>query len=504
MLNRRGFIRAGAIAAGSLSFNPAFLRGAFARQARPGPSPYGELGAPDANGIRLPSGFQSRLIGQGNLPVTDTVFPMPVFPDGTATYAQPDGGWILAVNSEHPLPGQGGAFAIRFDKDAQVLDAYRILDGTQSNCSGGETPWDTWLSCEEHDQGHTWECDIFGQKPAVELPALGTFSHEAACVDPIGKHVYQTEDEGDSGFYRFTPDSYPDLTKGLLEVAVVDPNGLVTWKEVPDPSAATAPTRKQVPDMTQFKRGEGLFFEHPFAFITTTSDSKIHAYNVITETLEVLWAGDAIEGPSPAFEVDQMTYSQGGEIFVCEDQGLLRISLLSADGRVAAPFLQLDGQQHSAAPEFGNETTGVVFDPSGTRMYFAAQRSMGFGGLYEITGPFRRNRTDLREPTLRVEAPEKATFGRLKKRGIAVEMVSDEPCTVTATLRVPGKRPITVARKRVEAEAGKRRTLRLKATTRAAERLNGRRSAAAELVVKAVDESGNRRTVARSLALGRR
>ena len=138
-----------------------------------------------------------------------------------------------------------------------------------------------------------------GQKPAVELPALGTFSHEAACVDPIGKHVYQTEDEGDSGFYRFTPDSYPDLTKGLLEVAVVDPNGLVTWKEVPDLSAATAPTRKQVPDMTQFKRGEGLFFEHPFAFITTTSDSKIHAYNVITETLEVLWAGDAIEGHCP-------------------------------------------------------------------------------------------------------------------------------------------------------------------------------------------------------------
>ena len=503
MLNRRGFLRAGAIAAGTISFNPAFLRGAFARQAAPGPSPYGELGPPDANGIRLPSGFQSRLIGQGNLPVTGTAFPMPVFPDGTATYAQADGGWILAVNSEHPLPGQGGAFAIRFDKDAQVSDAYRILDGTQSNCSGGETPWDTWLSCEEHDQGHTWECDIFGQKPAVELPALGTFSHEAACVDPIGKRVYQTEDEGDSGFYRFTPASYPDLTKGLLEVAVVDPNGLVTWKEVPDPSAATAPTRKQVPEMTQFKRGEGLFFEHPFAFITTTSDAKIHAYNVITETIEVLWAGDAIEGPSPAFEVDQLTYSQGGEIFVCEDQGLLRISMLSADGRFAAPFLQLDGQQHRPAPEFGNETTGVVFDPSGTRMYFAAQRSTGFGALYEITGPFRREKTDLREPTLRVEAPVSATFGGVRKRGLAVDLVADEPSTVTATLRVPGEPAITMARKRVTAEAGKPASLRLKTTTKAAERLRSQSSASAELVVKAVDGRGNRRKVVRQVALTR-
>ena len=504
MLSRRDFIRTGAVAAGTLSFNPAFLRGAFARQAKPGPSPYGELGPPDANGIRLPNGFASRLIGQGNLPIAGTGFAMPAFPDGSATYAQPDGGWILAVNSEHPLPGQGGAFAIRFDKDAQVLDAYRILEGTQTNCSGGKTPWDTWLSCEEHDGGHTWDCDIFGQKPAVELPALGTFSHEAACVDPIGKRVYETEDEGDGGFYRFTPESYPDLTKGLLEVAVVDANGLVSWKEVPDPAATSAPTRKQVPEMTQFKRGEGLFFEHPFAFVTTTSDSTIHAYNVVTETIEVLWAGDDVEGESPAIDVDQMTYSQGGEIFVCEDEGQLRISMLSADGRVAAPFLQLDGTQHARSPEFGNETTGVVFDPSGTRMYFSAQRSMGFGALYEITGPFRRDKTDLRAPTLRVEAPEQATFGRLKKRGIPVELVADEPCTVTVKLRVPGKRPITVARKLVGLESGERKKLRLKATAKALERLGGRRSATAELVVKAVDSGSNRRRVARAIALRRR
>ena len=158
--------------------------------------------------------------------------------------------------------------------------------------------------------------------------------------------------------------------------------------------------------MTQFKRGEGLFFEYPFAFITTTSDSRIHAYNVDHRDDGGPLGRRRIEGPSPAFDVDQLTHSQGGEIFVCEDQGLLRISILSADGRVIAPFLQLDGSQHAPAPEFGNETTGVVFDPSGTRMYFSAQRSYGFGALYEITGPFRRDKTDLREPTLRVEAPE--------------------------------------------------------------------------------------------------
>ena len=503
MLNRRDFIRSSAVAAGTLSFNPAFLRGAFARQAMPGPSPYGDLGPPDANGLRLPSGFQSRLIGRGNLPVTGTGFAMPPFPDGSATYAQPDGGWILAVNSEHPLPGQGGAFAIRFEEDAQVADAYRILSGTQTNCSGGETPWNTWLSCEEHDQGHTWDCDIFGQKDPVELPALGTFSHEAACVDPIGKRVYQTEDEGDSGFYRFTPANYPDLSSGLLEVAIVDANGLVTWAPVPDPSATSAPTRKQVPEMTQFKRGEGLFFEYPFAFITTTSDSRIHAYNVVTETMEVLWSGE-IEGPSPAFDVDQLTRSDGGEIFVCEDEGLLRISLLSADGRVIAPFLQLDGSQHTSSPEFGNEVTGVVFDPSGTRMYFSAQRSYGFGALYEVTGPFRRDKTDMRQPTLRVEAPESARFRRLRKRGIPIDVIVDEPSRVRATLRVPGERPRRIARKRAKIAGGERTTLRLKARKKAAARLDGMEAANAELVVRAIDGAGNRRRIVRSVALSRR
>ena len=504
MLNRRQFIRTGAVAAGTLSFNPAFLRGAFARQAQPGPSPYGDLGPPDGNDIRLPEGFTSRLIGRGNLPVEGTTFQMPVFADGSATYDQPDGGWILAVNSENPLPGEGGAFAIRFDNAGEVVDAYRILDGTQTNCSGGKTPWDTWLSCEEHALGHTWDCDIYGKKPAVELPALGTFSHEAACVDPIGKRVYQTEDEGDSGFYRFTPENYPDLTKGLLEVAIVDPDGLVSWAPVPDPSAATTPTRKQVPEMTQFRRGEGLFFEYPFAFVTTTSDSKIHAYNVITETMEVLWAGDAVEGESPAFDIDQLTRSQGGEIFVCEDEGLLRISVLSADGRFVAPFLQLDGPQHAKSPEFGNELTGVVFDPSGTRMYFSAQRSFGFSALYEVSGPFRQDKTDLRHPTLRVEAPAAATFGRLRGRGIRVDVVADEACRVTAKVRLPGGRPVTVARKRVEAEPGKRTTLVLAARPAARDRLRGPRAAAAKLVVKAVDGRGNRRVVVRDLALNRR
>ena len=48
---------------------------------------------------------------------------------------------------------------------------------------------------------------------------MGSFSHEAVAVDPDEKRLYMTEDEEDGAFYRFTPQNYPDLSSGLLEVA---------------------------------------------------------------------------------------------------------------------------------------------------------------------------------------------------------------------------------------------------------------------------------------------
>ena len=87
---------------------------------------------------------------------------------------------------------------------------------------------------------------------------MGLFNHEAAAVDPVGKRVYMTEDEGDGCFYRFTPTAYPDLSSGTLEVLVGAPGGPVTWARVPDPSQITGgPTRDQVPGAATFSRRRG-------------------------------------------------------------------------------------------------------------------------------------------------------------------------------------------------------------------------------------------------------
>ena len=108
---------------------------------------------------------------------------------------EPDGGWVLVSNSESVAPSGAGSSAIRFRKNGKVASAYRILAGTNANCAGGGTPWGRWLSCEEHDFGHVWECDPARAGQGIIRPALGTFNHEAAAVDPVGRAVYLTEDK---------------------------------------------------------------------------------------------------------------------------------------------------------------------------------------------------------------------------------------------------------------------------------------------------------------------
>ncbi|HJR18943.1 MAG TPA: alkaline phosphatase PhoX, partial [Actinomycetota bacterium] len=179
---RRDFLASSLLAAGAAVFGPALWRGlaAAGAPAQPGNGPYGPLQEPDENGLMLPAGFTSRVIAISGVPVLGSTYVWHIFPDGGATYATPDGGWIYVSNSE--VPQIGGCGAVRFTKDGDIADAYSILSGTSTNCAGGPTPWGTWLSCEETDSGRVWECDPSGERPAEVRPAMGSFSHEAAAV----------------------------------------------------------------------------------------------------------------------------------------------------------------------------------------------------------------------------------------------------------------------------------------------------------------------------------
>ena len=348
-LRRREFISAGVAAAGTLALGPEFWR-SLAKPARAGDGPYGPLGSADANGIRLPEGFTAREIARGSSPVAGTGYVWHIFSDGSATFATPDGGWILVSNCESPTPvhipisvgnpGDGGASAIRFSSDGEIVDAYRILSGTSTNCAGGPTPWGTWLSCEETDTGRVWECDPLGEREAVVHDALGVFTHEAVCIDRRTGFLYLSEDDGNGCFYRFRPTAQgrrPERGRARGRGRSRE-NRRVKWLPVPDPSAAETPTRDQVPEATRFKRGEGIWFDGGYVYLATTSDSRIWSYNTRKRTMRVIYDGERV-ADAPLTDVDNITiHKPSGDLFVCEDNGApdaYDIALVTPGGRRA-------------------------------------------------------------------------------------------------------------------------------------------------------------------------
>jgi secreted PhoX family phosphatase len=538
-ISRRQLIVSGALAAGALAGSPRLLREALSAPARAGVSPYGPLGPPDANGLMLPPGFTSREIARGLSHVAG--YPWPVFPDGQATFETADGGWILVTNSESLAPTGAGSSAIRFRPDGTIARAYRILAGTNANCAGGPTPWGTWLSCEEHASGLAWECDPAGVLPARPRPGLGVFSHEAAAVEPAGGQVYLTEDQSDGGLYRFTPAAYPNLAEGLLEVAVVAADGTVTWREVPNPTPSPfeTPTRQQVPEMTRFDGGEGIWHDGGILYFTTKGDKRVWAYNAAAATLEVVY--DHALAPDASLDaVDNVTVSAAGEIFVCEDGGNMEIGLITPQCEVS-PFLRFTGTAHPTTGEYKSEVCGVVFDPSGTRMYCTSQRAHpqsasapGPGAVYEISGPFlqpaggarspfgqpvgeRRGGRALSEPrALSVQVQPRVGSRSLGAAGLEVSVRAPARAQVTLQLetadllRTPGPdgttaRPRTVllARRRFRATRGVRST-RLRLRPRARRRLRRRRRPlTARLLVSARMPNGRRLSVVRRVRVVR-
>jgi secreted PhoX family phosphatase len=208
--------------------------------------------------------------------------------------------------------------------------------------------------------------------------------------------------------------------------------------------------------------------------------------------------------------VDNVTVSAAGEIFVCEDGGNMEIGLITPE-REVSPFLRFTGAAHPVSGEYKSEVCGVVFDPSGTRMYCTSQRAHppsssapGPGAVYEISGPFRQPGVARADPFgppagergagplrgaggLRVEVRRRVGRESLLRRGLPIEVTAPAGSVVTAALdtadllRSPGPegttdrpRTVTLARRRFRAMRRSRQP-RLRLGPKAKRRLRRRR-----------------------------
>jgi len=206
--------------------------------------------------LHLPEGFQYRSFHDSSAPQTlNDGSRLPGNHDGMAAFGGSNGLSTLVRNHEvggacpaysttapvyDPMAPGGTSNAVVTGR-GDVVDSWASLAGTLSNCSGGEMPWGTWITCEETINGpdvfddftrgrkppETYETNARLTKPhgyCFEVPAAkgerasavpirnaGRFAHESVSYDVKGNALYITEDDFGfpSGFYKYVPPNNP-------------------------------------------------------------------------------------------------------------------------------------------------------------------------------------------------------------------------------------------------------------------------------------------------------
>ena len=436
-LDRRHFLRYSALTAAAAAgpFQALMANAAHAK-------PYGknDLQAPDNSGygplqpagpeLALPAGFTYVAFGRTGDPMTNGD-PTPGDHDGMAAFGDPGSPLVFLVRNHELSPGEipgvvgtptydplasGGTTNLVFNTGTMRLEAdYPSLAGTIRNCAGGPTPWGSWLSCEENfstlggtPHGYVFEVDARATSPVdpVPLTDMGRFVHEAVAIDPDTGIVYETEDRGSSGFYRFLPNAPGDLRRGgRLQMLAIKARPQydtrtgqrvgkplpVEWVDIAEPNP-TGPDAHALSVFNQgfeqgaavFDRLEGAWYGGGSIYFDSTSGGDA-SLGQIWEYTPTGNAGGQLtlvfESPSQDLleQPDNITVSPQGSILICEDGG----------GQDYLRGITPRGQVFDFGANIlnGAELAGATFGPDG-RVLFVNIQSPGI--TFAITGPWER------------------------------------------------------------------------------------------------------------------
>ena len=474
-MDRRTLLRRSAILGGGVAAASSPLMALGTRAARgqaPGSSPgYGPL-VPKGD-LMLPAEFDYVVIDHQGTPMRDG-HPTPGIFDGMGAFRGRDGTTILIRNHENrERPGEidvvvppdkeydpemlGGNTKVvvrRVKGVPQRVTSFAVLGGTSTNCAGGETPWRSWITCEEVvkrgatglKHGYIFEipAEADGPVKAVPIKAAGRMWHEAVSwVDGV---LYETEDRsiepdaklGALGacFYRYVPSDGDDerrrlSSRGRLQAlklrgefhANMDTGRIVgkpypvEWVTVPEPDheddtderrdrqRGFTPTRIQAQDRgaAYFDRLEGTWVAHEGD--DDDDDEGVVYFDATTggaQNLGQLWRYDpgrrtitlVYESIDPARleNPDNLVIVPAtGDVFLQED---------GEDGQYVRGVTER-GEIYDFARTVSNETEfcGGCFDPDGRVLYLNQQGERG--GIpdgppdgravtYAIFGPFDR------------------------------------------------------------------------------------------------------------------
>ncbi|MBN9109205.1 MAG: DUF839 domain-containing protein [Pseudonocardia sp.] len=461
-LSRRNFIqRTAAVGAGVLLIGSVdALQAVPASAAAGSPLGYGPLVADPAKRLALPAGFRYSIVAEAGRTTLESGEPTPRNHDGTGAFRGHGGATVLVTNheirepwgTELPVPhvdglvydpaAAGGCTIVEVGRDGGRARERVGVAGTATNCAGGQTPWDTWLTCEEidalagkdgftKDHGYVFEVDPFDDRANRDpqpIRALGRFEHEAAAVDPRSGAIYLTEDSAKPNglLYRWTPPRGYKSGRGALRrlgpadgvlaaLRATDGAGnhvddlsrataigtvyKAGWVAVPDRDGRTTPTRSQLGngDVTRARKLEGAWWGErggePGAFVVSSfarEESPVRHDGQVwfldpkrgTITLVLRLAVNPDPAVDGAFDgPDNISVSPYGGVILAEDgAGVQHLVGATDDGRTF-PL----ARNESGDVEF----TGPIYSPDRKTLFANIQEP---GITFAITGPWRHQR----------------------------------------------------------------------------------------------------------------
>jgi secreted PhoX family phosphatase len=320
----------------------------------------------------------------------------------------------------------GGTSTLVYDMTSkQVTEEFMSLIGTVRNCSGGVTPWNTWLSCEEsvdvpngeikQAHGYVFEVPAAAARlvDAKPIKAMGRFNHEAAAVDPKTGIVYMTEDRDDSLFYRYVPNEYGNLQAGgILQALVIKDQPEfdsrnwhktsfalnqwldAKWVTLDNPESPNDDLRQRgrAKGATLFARGEGVHWANDELYFCCTSGGnkrlgQIMRYSPssITESTLAQQTGKLqlfLESTDESLYNfgDNLTVTPQGHLLVCEDQYTKVVDNhlrgVTNEGKVYS-FARLHAQ---------TELAGACFSPDGSTLFvnvYSPTKTLAITGPWE-------------------------------------------------------------------------------------------------------------------------
>ncbi|MCZ8063904.1 alkaline phosphatase PhoX [Silanimonas sp.] len=398
--------------------------------------------------LKLPAGFSYRSFGWSTTPMSDGR-PTPSHHDGMGI-VHADGSRLTLVRN-HECDGEAGTFgdaSMTYDPDVdggtttmvfdadkgELLESRASLSGTLRNCSGGITPWRSWLSCEEqvldrgravfdervvdlkHAHGFVFDVPFDRASNAEPLVAMGQRVHEAAAVHEASGDVFLTEDADPfAGFYRFVPTVKGELARGgtlwmlKAEGAADLRRGHRTgdrfkamWVAIEHPERGIGPSGKTDGNVREglanggsaFIRLEGCYAQGDTIYFTSTSggdanSGQVWAYDAKASELQLVFESPAQE---TLYYPDNLAMSPRGGLILCQDsyrKEAQSLFGLTPEGGLFQ-FAENNGiyeNFHGLTGDYSNsEFAGACFSPDG-RWLFVNVYTPGF--TVAITGPWK-------------------------------------------------------------------------------------------------------------------